>query len=227
MEQISYKQRDCQDEERIGRFLAESRIGVVGIPGDAYPYAVPVNYVWHKGKIYFHGMGSGKKMRLLGEKADVCFTVYHEHGTVTDPVPCHADTAYLSVMIFGQAERVADFEEAAEALQQVLEKYTPGFYGQTMSAKMVERYRSAKDSNPVSVFRIMPGYLTAKENPVDLAAMFKHHHGAHDGAAREGHENQPHVAHGKPAHGFDGHHAAHTAHAVHGGSHPSSVRMEE
>ncbi|MDF2926236.1 MAG: Pyridoxamine 5-phosphate oxidase-related protein [Paenibacillaceae bacterium] len=174
MEHVSYAKRDCRDQAVIGKFLNEARTGVIAIAGDEYPYGVPVNYVWHNGNIYFHGMGSGKKLRLLEHNSKVSFTVYKEHGTTTDPVPCHADTSYLSVMIFGEAARVTDHQEAAEALQLFLDKFTPGFYKQKLSPKMVEKYRSAMDGNAVAVIRITPVHLTAKENAVAPEEMFHH-----------------------------------------------------
>ena len=72
-----------------------------------------MNYVWYNGSVYFHGMGSGKKENILSQNPFVCFTIYEEHGTVIDPVPCHADTVYMSVMLFGKAEKVTDPEEAS------------------------------------------------------------------------------------------------------------------
>ncbi|WP_058304226.1 pyridoxamine 5'-phosphate oxidase family protein [Gorillibacterium timonense] len=174
MEHVGYKQRNCEDKEKIHAFLAETRVGVVGISGDEYPYAVPVNYVWHRDSIYFHGMGSGKKVRLLEQNPNVSFTVYHEYGTVTDPVPCKADTSYMSVMLFGTAEKVKEAEEAAEALQKLMEKFTPGFYKQPIAPLLVERYRSSMDGNKVAVYRIVPKHLTAKENAADPQALFKH-----------------------------------------------------
>ncbi|WP_042198914.1 pyridoxamine 5'-phosphate oxidase family protein [Paenibacillus camerounensis] len=167
MEQVSYRQRDCQDQEQIDAFLDTARVGIIGIGGDIYPYAVPVNYVWHEGAIYFHGMGSGKKVRLLEAHPAVSFTVFREDRTVTDPVPCKADTAYFSVMLFGEVVRVNDLRQATGALQKLLDKYTPGVYPQGMSERMVERYRSAKDGNTVAVYRIHPVHLTAKVNKGD------------------------------------------------------------
>lgn len=164
MEHVSYKQRDCRDQAKIDEFLSVSRIGIVGIGGDAYPYTVPVNYVWHGGAVYFHGMGSGKKVRLLAGHPSVSFTVYREDSTVTDPVPCKADTAYFSVMLFGEAAKVADMGEAAGVLQKILDKYTPGIYGQAMSERMVERNRSSMDGKAVAVYRLTPVHITAKEN---------------------------------------------------------------
>lgn len=109
-------------------------------------------------------MGSGKKVRLLAEHPAISFTVYREDSTVTDPVPCKADTSYFSVMLFGEAAKVTDMSEAAGVLQKMLNKYTPGFYKQEMSARMIEKYRSSMDGNGVAVYRLTPVHLTAKEN---------------------------------------------------------------
>ena len=173
MEQVSYKQRECSDTEKIESFLSQARTGVLGMSGKTYPYAVPVNFVWYDGAVYFHGMGSGKKEDILAEDPTVCFTVYREQGTVTDPVPCHADTAYMSVMIFGKAERLSDFNEAAAALQKLIDKYMPEYYSRPITGPLLERYRSSFDNRAVSVYRITPQDMTAKEN---LAPPDKIHH---------------------------------------------------
>ena len=103
MEQVRYRQRNWADAKEIEQFLKNTRTAVVGIQGKEYPYCVPVNHIWHNQAVYFHGMGSGKKTELLKENPGVCITVYEEMGTVRDAVPCHADTSYKSVMIFGPA----------------------------------------------------------------------------------------------------------------------------
>lgn len=176
VEHIGYTQRICTDQEKINSFLSEERAGVIGMLDKDHPYAVPVNYIWHKGSIYFHGMGSGKKVNILSQYPEVTFTIFKEYGTVTDPVPCHADTSYMSVMIFGKAERVSDSSEAAEALQKLVDKFMPDFYKQHLSSNLIEKYRSSMDGKAVSVFRITPVDLTAKENLVSQEKLF-HGHG--------------------------------------------------
>jgi len=173
MNQVSYTKRNCTDKNKIENFLLGERTGVLGMVSDHIPYAVPVNYVWYNGRIYFHGMGSGKKEVILSQSPPVCFTVYKEHGTVTDPVPCHADTSYMSVMIFGKAEKVTDSEEAAGALQQVLDKFMPKYYDHPLTSSLIEKYRSAMDGNRVSVYRVIPQEITAKENAVEPGELFK------------------------------------------------------
>ncbi len=172
MEQIRYTERICTDRERIGAFLERSRVGVIGMETEDYPYAVPVNYAVMGDRIYFHGMGSGKKSDLLDRGPKICFTIYEEIGTVADPVPCHVDTAYMSVMVMGTVQRVADSDEAAAALQQLLVKYMPGSFKQAIGASLIEGYRSAMDSNAVAVYRIEPDALTAKENRAEPDLLF-------------------------------------------------------
>ncbi len=173
MNQIRYVQRDCKDTAKIDNFLSGTRIGVIGMNGDDFPYAVPVNYVWSDGSLFFHGMGSGKKETILSAEPLICFTVYEEYGTVKNPMPCHADTAYMSVMLFGRVEKVNDFKEAASALQNLIEKYTPGYYKKPLTSKLVEKYKSSFDGNTVSVYRLTPTSITAKENQSSENELFK------------------------------------------------------
>lgn len=165
MQQIRYTQRICTDQEKIKDLLTRARVGVLGLNTPEYPYAVPVNFVWYDGSVYFHGMGSGKKDELLAVAPTACFTIFEEFGTVTDPVPCRADTAYLSLMLFGTVQK-ARGPSAAAALQKLTNKYLPGYYRQKISDTLVENYRSSLDGNAVSVYHLFPVELTAKENPL-------------------------------------------------------------
>lgn len=173
MEKVSYIKRNCTDQTKIDSFLSETRIGILGLSDTSYPYAVPVNFIWHNNSIYFHGMGSGKKVNLLEKTSGVCFTVYQEYGTAVDPMPCHADTAYISVMIFGDAHKIIDCAEGANILNILVNKYMPGYYGEKpINEKLIEKYRSALDKNAVAVYCIKPEHLTAKQNVVDSDELF-------------------------------------------------------
>jgi len=173
MNQIRYTKRVCTDQKKIDQFLFKARTGVLGMAESCVPYAVPVNYIWFNGSVYFHGMGSGRKNNILSQNPLVCFTVYEEQGTVTDRVPCHADTAYMSVMIFGTTEKLTDSEEAATVLQKMVEKYMPEFYDHALTGTLVQKYRSSLDGKAVSVYRVIPQEITAKENVVDSGQLFK------------------------------------------------------
>ena len=173
MEQIKYTQRICDDKEKINKFLNEKRVGTLSMcDNDGKPYGLPVNYVYWKGKIYIHGMGSGKKNEILASNPSVCFNICEEFGTVTDPVPSKCDTSYFSVVIFGKAVLVQDLEEKTQALKEFLEKFMPEFFKNPLSMQFVDKYRSSLDNNAVAVYCISPEDITAKENPIDMEKMF-------------------------------------------------------
>ncbi|WP_286904797.1 pyridoxamine 5'-phosphate oxidase family protein [Clostridium sp. UBA1652] len=176
MEKISYTRRICKDKDKINNFVTEQRVGTLSMcTKEGVPYALPVNYVYWNEKIYIHGMGSGKKNRFLSENSSVCFTIFEELGTVTDPMPAKCDTSYLSVVVFGKATLVDDLEEKTQALTKFLDKFVPKFFKTPLSKHFVDKYRSSLDNNAVAVYCIIPEELTAKENPIDMENMFDMH----------------------------------------------------
>ncbi|MNI19374.1 Pyridoxamine 5'-phosphate oxidase [compost metagenome] len=173
MNSIRYQVRECKNEQKIEQFLSTARIGHLGLVDGNLPYVVPLNYVWSKGKLYFHGAGEGRRIQILADNPEVCFTVCEEYGTVTDPVPAKTDTAYMSVMIFGKAEQVTDLDEATDVLQVMIDKYVPGYYNRPLSKQHVEKYRSSVHGGAVLVYRVEPSHITAKESPIEADKMFK------------------------------------------------------
>ncbi|WP_442593532.1 pyridoxamine 5'-phosphate oxidase family protein [Neobacillus sp. D3-1R] len=160
---IRMKKLECTNQEKINTFLENTDTGFLGLSLNDFPYVVPLNFVWHNGNIYFHGASEGKKMEILAENQNVCFTVSASYGTMTDPVPAKTDTAYMSVMIFGEAKTLTDLPKATAVMQKMLEKYVPDYYDQPLSQTHVERYRSSLGSK-TSIIEIKTDNLTAKEN---------------------------------------------------------------
>jgi hypothetical protein len=70
-------------------------------------------------------------------------------------------------------EKVVDFDEAASILQNLMEKYTPGYYKHPLTATLIEKYKSSFDGNAVSIYRLTPKNMTAKENKTDENKLFK------------------------------------------------------
>lgn len=173
MNKVRYKTREVLDKSKIEMFLKQARIGHLGMVDGHLPYVVPLNFVWTDGKLYFHGATGGRRNQVMDANPEVCFTVCEEYGTITDPVPAKTDTAYMSVMIFGKALPVLELDEATYMLQEMINKYVPGYYNRALSRKHVDKYRSAVFGGPVQVYRIDPHHITAKENPIEEEKMFK------------------------------------------------------
>ncbi|OUS78535.1 pyridoxamine 5-phosphate oxidase [Paenibacillus sp. MY03] len=173
MDGVRYKIREVLDKDKIEAFLRQVRIGHLGMADGHLPYVVPLNFVWTNGKLYFHGAAGGRRNQVMEANPEVCFTVSEEYGTITDPVPAKTDTAYMSVMIFGKAHPVDDLDEATRMLQEMIDKYVPGYYNRPLPQQHVDKYRSTVFGGPVRVYRIDPHQITAKENQLEEGKMFK------------------------------------------------------
>lgn len=86
--------------------------GVLALAGDeGWPYAVPVNYVYHDGKIFFHGAKSGHKLDAIRRCERVSLCVIDKDETVSEELT----TYFRSVILFGRARVLEDEEELREA----------------------------------------------------------------------------------------------------------------
>ncbi len=89
-----------------------------------------MNYVYHKGNVYFHGSKIGQKIKDITACPQVTFTVAKEYAVVpsyySDPkLACPATTYFKSVCIWGHATILEDLYEKAEALTAFMEKLQP------------------------------------------------------------------------------------------------------
>lgn len=109
-------------QEECERILREGKTAVLALAGDdGYPYAVPVNYVYDGGKIYFHCAKTGHKLDALRrcEKVSVCVVDRN------DVAPERLATDYMSVIVFGRARILEDDEEIYRAVEVFGLKYNP------------------------------------------------------------------------------------------------------
>ena len=110
---------DVENEE----ILRRGSYGVLAVSGDnQYPYAVPLNYVYTDGKLFFHCAKSGHKLDAIARNSRVSFCVVDRD----EVVPAKFTTYFRSVIVFGRARVLEDAQEKRQAIEQLAEKYVPG-----------------------------------------------------------------------------------------------------
>ena len=125
------KEFEVSDQEQCEQFLEELHDGVLTFVGaDGWPKAVPLNYVYHKESIYFHGSKKGEKMSGLANDPRAEFVAYQAHAFIpsyfSDPyLACPATVYFRSVRIRGHVEQVENAEEKASALAALLSRMQP------------------------------------------------------------------------------------------------------
>ena len=94
--------------------------GTLACMGDeGFPYSVPLSYIYHNDKIYFHSAKAGHKVDAIMKEPKVSFSVIDE-----DTIVSAEYTSYFrSVIAFGQA-RIVEGDEWVEGFKALVEKYS-------------------------------------------------------------------------------------------------------
>lgn len=108
--------------EEAAAVLETGRFGVLAVQGDeGYPYAVPLNYVYEEGKIFFHSALKGHKIDAVLREPKASFCVVGQDQIV----PAEYTTYYRSVIAFGEVWILEDEQEKKDAIEKLARKYVP------------------------------------------------------------------------------------------------------
>ena len=145
------RSRQALRPEETEAILEHGTTAVLAVNGDGgYPYAVPVNYVWKDGKIYFHGARAGHKFDALVRDSRVSLCVVARD----EPLPEKLTDLYRSAIVFGRA-RLLSGQELADAAYALGMRFLPD----------PDRVRQeiAGDADRLACFELTPEHVTGKE----------------------------------------------------------------
>ncbi len=113
------RSRQLLGTEECEAVLKRGSHGILACLGDGdYPYAVPMNYVYHQGAIFLHSAREGHKVDAIRRHPAVSFTVVDE-----DTIIAAEYTSYFrSVLVFGKAS-VVEGELWEKAFLAMVDKY--------------------------------------------------------------------------------------------------------
>ncbi len=132
--------------------MARCSNGVLACLGDNdYPYAVPLNYVYHDNTIYFHSAKAGHKIDAVLKDPRVSFAMVDEDTIVSEEYTSY----FRSVIAFGRA-RIVEGQEWFTAFEALVEKYSADQPAET-KRREIEGCRSSL------IIAIDVEHLTGKE----------------------------------------------------------------
>lgn len=115
------KKQALSFEENI-QVLQRGTSGVLAVHGDDdYPYAVPLSYVYHDNKIFFHCARTGHKLDAIARNPKVSFCVIDKDQIMQDKYTSY----FRSVIIFGKARVLEDEAEKRNAIEILTARYSP------------------------------------------------------------------------------------------------------
>ena len=159
------KRKACEvtDPEVIEKILSTATIGrLATIDSEGYPYITPVNFVSHKGNIYFHCALTGEKLDNIARNAKVGFQVdiplaYLDSQFSDDGSPCKLHQFYHCVVMRGTARVVDETQLKTDALNALVEKHETG-------RSLQKVHEDMPDYKTCAVVEIRPQRISAKSD---------------------------------------------------------------
>lgn len=131
------------DPKEVTAVLGRCTNGVLACHGDAgYPYAVPLNFVYHNEKLYFHCAKAGHKLDAIIKEPKVSFAVIDEDTIVSSEYTSY----FRSVIAFGKA-RIVEGDEWFDAFKALVEKYS----GDQPEAAKISEIEACKRSHIIAI----------------------------------------------------------------------------
>ena len=136
--------------------LQQQLVGTLSLITDEGPQCVPVNYLYLEKCIYFHCALDGRKIRSIQRDNRVCFLVVQIGPQALWDKRCGITQIYKSIVCFGTAEIISDFNMKKNILIKMTEKYIPKEYN----------YSSMKDEHIhiTNIVKIDIDHISGKEN---------------------------------------------------------------
>lgn len=125
------KQRLTMEESLA--ILEKGSSGVLALWDGEEPYAVPLSYVYHQGKLFFHCARAGRKLEAIRVCPRASFCVV----ATDDVIPEKYTTAYRSVIVSGPLRILEDEAEMIPALRLLAGKFNPQ-QGEVLEMKITE-----------------------------------------------------------------------------------------
>ncbi|MCH4193569.1 MAG: pyridoxamine 5'-phosphate oxidase family protein [Butyrivibrio sp.] len=109
-------------EEACVSILKAQPRGILAVHGeDGYPYALPLDYIYMDGRLYFHCAKEGHKLDAITADDRVSFCVMDEGFRKEGEWALNIS----SVIIFGRVRKIEDSAETIRIVRQLALKYYP------------------------------------------------------------------------------------------------------
>jgi uncharacterized protein len=155
-----------RDDVWIRAFLHRGRVAHIGSLWDDQPFVTPSTYLFDEAqnRLIFHSNLTGRIRGNIERSGRVCVEVSELGQLVPSNVALEFSLQYRSVMVFGQARVLEDFEERRQVMHKLIAKYFPD-----MRPGREFRPITDQELKRTSVYEIAIEDWTGKENWKDRA----------------------------------------------------------
>ncbi len=118
--------REIHSTEEMLEIISKSRVCHIGFVDNGMPYVLAFNFGFSNNTVYLHCAKEGQKLNILKNNNNVCveFDSDHELFARNEEVACSWRMRYKSVVAWGKAELISDFDEKVTALNIFMKNYS-------------------------------------------------------------------------------------------------------
>lgn len=146
--------KEISDFAEIEAILQSATICRIGMLGQQYPYIVPVNFGYFQKEIFCHSANQGLKLDLIKANPNVCLEIDTAVEIVKNEKACNWGTKYRSVIGFGKAIVIEEYEEKIIGLNAIMKKYSTG----------IEYQFDRKEVANIAIIKIKIESITGKQS---------------------------------------------------------------
>jgi len=121
---VRRKDQEITNREEVEVIIQKSLVCRLAMVDEHGPYIVPLNFGYKDNTLYFHSAKKGKKLDILKKNNQVCCEFDVDLKMKKAEKPCEWGIEYKSVIGFGEASFVEDFESKREALDTIMAHYS-------------------------------------------------------------------------------------------------------
>ena len=122
------KDREINDINEIEAIINSAMICRLAMVDENYPYIVPLCFGYEDNTLYFHSASQGKKLDILKKNNRVCFEFDIDQRLKMRDKACEWGMTYKSVIGFGKASFLKDFQIKRNALDIIMRNYADGSF---------------------------------------------------------------------------------------------------
>jgi nitroimidazol reductase NimA-like FMN-containing flavoprotein (pyridoxamine 5'-phosphate oxidase superfamily) len=118
------KEKEITNTREIETIIQKAEVCRLGLAVDNTPYIVPLFFGYENNCLYIHCAKEGRKLDMIRQNNNVCFEMEVDTKiTNRDKPACQWSSAYRSVIGYGSAFILENFEEKKQALDVIMRHY--------------------------------------------------------------------------------------------------------
>ena len=143
------RERATHDVAAVYEMLDSALFCHIAYVVDGQPYCTPTLFWRRENNVYWHGSVGSRMLKEQAQHVDICLTVtFMDSLVLTRGAFFHA-VNYRSAMLFGRASVIDDPAEKDFEIQQLIENFLPGRYGNLIPPTPSEARQAAFMRMPI------------------------------------------------------------------------------